>query len=102
LGRLAFSPDGGRLAVANDTEGRVWELRRIRAQLAEMGLDWDAPPLSTPDPAEAAALPLRIRVELGAPLRVLPGFARPLLRIPAGRGAAAPTVELPADVFAPP
>jgi WD40 repeat protein len=92
---LAFGPDGGRLAVANDTEVRVWDLRRIRAQLAEMGLDWDAPPLSTPDPAEAASAPLRVRVELDAPTLD-------------GRRDAAPavanktTVELPADVFAPP
>jgi serine/threonine protein kinase/WD40 repeat protein len=85
---LAFSPDGGRLAVSIDTEFRVWDLRRIRAQLAEMGLDWDAPSLSTPDPTEAAAPPLRVRVELDAPTLD-------------GKRDAAPVAELPADVFAP-
>jgi hypothetical protein len=40
----AFSPDGTQLAT---TTGRstvvVWDLRRVREQLAAMGLDWDAP-----------------------------------------------------------
>jgi WD40 repeat protein len=92
---LAFSPDGGRLAVPVDTEVRVWDLRRIRAQLAEMGLDWDAPPLSTPDPAETASPPLRVRVELDAPILDSRQDAAPAV-------ADGTTVELPADVFAPP
>jgi WD40 repeat protein len=95
LGWLAFSPDGGRLAVTTDTEVRVWDLRRIRAQLAEMGLDWDAPPLSTPDPADAAAPPLRVRLELDAPPLDSRRDAAPAV-------ADGSTVELPADVFAPP
>jgi serine/threonine protein kinase/WD40 repeat protein len=61
---LAFSPDGGRLAVPIENEVRVWDLRLIRAQLAEMGLDWDQPPIPTPDPAADAAAPrLKVRVE---------------------------------------
>jgi serine/threonine protein kinase/WD40 repeat protein len=42
---LAFSPDGGLLAAAcGANEGiQLWDLRRIRARLASMGLDW-APP----------------------------------------------------------
>src|SRR5262249_11977115 len=41
----------------------VWDLAAIRRHLAAMGLDWDAPPIPTPDPAEAAAPTLRVRVE---------------------------------------
>jgi tetratricopeptide (TPR) repeat protein len=62
MGRPAFSPDGGRLAVPIGDVVIVWDLRLIRAQLAGMGLDWDAPPIPTGDPAEPTATPLRVRV----------------------------------------
>jgi tetratricopeptide (TPR) repeat protein len=44
-GPFAFSPDGTRL-IAGTSQGTVlvWDLRRIREQLAPMGVDWDAPP----------------------------------------------------------
>jgi tetratricopeptide (TPR) repeat protein len=61
--RLALSPDGGRLGARADNEVLVWDLRLVRSQLAEMGLDWDAPPIPAIGPAEAAAPPLRVRVE---------------------------------------
>jgi len=40
-----FSPDGSRLVVTTHEPpcAHVWDLRAIRRQLAEMGLDWDAP-----------------------------------------------------------
>ena len=42
--RLAFSPDGTKLiASTNQKTVLVWDLRRIREQLAPLGLDWDAP-----------------------------------------------------------
>ena len=48
-----FSPDGSRLVFSsNDGPAvHVWDLRRIRRRLVEMGLDWDAPPLPETDPA---------------------------------------------------
>lgn len=51
LQMLEFSPDGGRIA-AGCLAGRfqVWDLRRIREQLADFGLDWDLPRL---EPASA-------------------------------------------------
>jgi tetratricopeptide (TPR) repeat protein len=61
--RLALSPDGGRLAARADNEVLVWDLRLVRSQLTEMGLDWDAPPISTIGSAEAAPPPVRVRVE---------------------------------------
>jgi WD40 repeat protein len=45
---VGFSPDGGQLATfrLNETMSiRLWDIRRIRQELAEMGLDWPAPPL---------------------------------------------------------
>ncbi len=43
--RLCFSPDGSRLA-AGTRAGliQVWDVRRIRRQLAEIGLDWKLKP----------------------------------------------------------
>jgi hypothetical protein len=61
-----FTADGARLVGVDDGERRelrVWDLRRLRAGLAERGLDWDAVPLSaaTPQPA------LRVTLEPAAP-----------------------------------
>jgi len=56
-GPALFSPDGTRLVVAAPDGFRVWDLRRIRSELAKLGLDWDAPPL-----AEAANLPEPLEV----------------------------------------
>jgi WD40 repeat protein len=45
---MAFSPDGTHLAAGRDHMIHLWDLRRIRAQLAGLGLDWDAPPYPPP------------------------------------------------------
>ena len=52
---LVFSPDGTKLiARTNQKTALVWDLRRIRDQLAPLGLDWDAPPYPTaPDSNDA-------------------------------------------------
>jgi hypothetical protein len=51
---MAFSSDGGLLAVTSgDSQSiHVWDLRAIRQQLVEMGLDWD-PKSLPPGPAPA-------------------------------------------------
>jgi tetratricopeptide (TPR) repeat protein len=56
---LVFSPDGTKL-VANTRQktALVWDLRRIRDQLAPMGLDWDAPPYPVASAASEASGPL--------------------------------------------
>jgi serine/threonine protein kinase/WD40 repeat protein len=56
-----FSDDGGRLFAgdARRQRGYVWDLRRIRAQLKGLGLDWDWPDLP-PDTTPREA----IRVEI--------------------------------------
>jgi WD40 repeat protein len=41
---LGFSPDGGFLATLGQNNTlRLWDLRRIRSQLKEIGLDWPGP-----------------------------------------------------------
>jgi eukaryotic-like serine/threonine-protein kinase len=67
LGPCCFTPDGTQLiALGMDSQAlHVWDLRLIRRQLAEMGLDWDAPPY--PEAAGAATEPLEVRV-IGAEL----------------------------------
>jgi len=60
-----FTPDGTRLlAVGAETADLyIFDLSAIRAGLAELDLDWDAPPLpSTPAPP---ATPLSIEFKMG-------------------------------------
>jgi tetratricopeptide (TPR) repeat protein len=65
-----FSPDGSRLVVTTN-EGpavHVWDLRAIRRRLAEMGLDWDAPPLPGPETSTGDAedrSALKVDVDFG-------------------------------------
>ena len=42
---LRFTPDGASLLALEWTRGiQVWDLRKLRAELAALKLDWDAPP----------------------------------------------------------
>jgi serine/threonine protein kinase/WD40 repeat protein/tetratricopeptide (TPR) repeat protein len=62
------SPDGSRLVVTtnNGPAVHIWDLRMIRAHLAAMGLDWDAPAFFDDDPAGPGSPPLQpLRVDLG-------------------------------------
>ena len=60
VGEMTFSPDGSRLAVATESLSvQLWDLRAVRARLAETGLDWDAPPCP---PAPAETEPPRVEV----------------------------------------
>ena len=64
-GRLVVSPDGSQLAAAcGDGLIQVWDLRSLRQQLADLGLDWDLPPYPPLDQKKEAA-PLRATVDLG-------------------------------------
>jgi WD40 repeat protein/tRNA A-37 threonylcarbamoyl transferase component Bud32 len=66
---LLFTPDGTRLvAVSNDGKAiHVWDLRRIRAELVEIGLDWEMPPY--PESTEVMHRPLEVRVDAGSRVR---------------------------------
>jgi tetratricopeptide (TPR) repeat protein len=61
-----FTPDGTRLITNGvDTQAlHVWDLRALRAQLAELGLDWDSPPYPPAAP-EKATPPLTVSVHYG-------------------------------------
>ncbi len=67
VGKAEFTPDGTRLVVvSNDGKAiHVWDLKRIRAELAKLDLDWDAPPY--PERADPAPSSLEVRV-VGADL----------------------------------
>ena len=55
----AFGPDGATLYTTADGGFRVWDLRRIRERLAEIGLDWEATAFP---PAAPASGPVRVNV----------------------------------------
>jgi WD40 repeat protein len=57
---LAFSPSGTQLAVATDGV-YLWDLRRLRQELAALNLDWDQPPFSLPN-ATSSANPGRVKI----------------------------------------
>jgi serine/threonine protein kinase/WD40 repeat protein len=64
LGPSAFSPDGSQLVVYTRAgDFRVWDLRRVRAQLRDLRLDWDLP--AYPPPPHAGAKPMRVEVDVG-------------------------------------
>jgi hypothetical protein len=60
MDRMIFNGDGTLLVgVTNDSRCvRVWDLRKIREGLKELGLDWDAPPYLPLKPADAQAAPV--------------------------------------------
>ncbi len=58
---LLFSHDGSQLAGMMGTVGvQLWDLRRIRAQLADMGLDWDRPPYP---PETKRTAPIQVKIQ---------------------------------------
>jgi WD40 repeat protein len=62
-----FSPDGTQLLTSGGGDGawvRVWDLRAVRAGLAERGLDWERPPYPPAGAAEGAPK-LRVEVDRG-------------------------------------
>jgi hypothetical protein len=61
-GAALFTPDGTRLVVAVKDGLRVWDLRRIRAELVKLGLDWDLAPYR-PLPAEQPTRPVTVRLD---------------------------------------
>jgi serine/threonine protein kinase/WD40 repeat protein/Flp pilus assembly protein TadD len=72
-GFARFTPDGARLLVLNGRQAAyVWDLRLLRQQLAERGLDWDAP--QYPQPASQGE-PLRLQIDLGNLDRLRPRLA---------------------------
>jgi eukaryotic-like serine/threonine-protein kinase len=65
VGAIQFSPDSGMLALAASHLVHLWDLRHLRRELAEVGLDWDAPPY--PAQPAPAPRPLQVEVDPGMP-----------------------------------
>ena len=59
-----FTPDGTKL-IGLGYGIRVWDLRLVRQQLAELGLDWDAPPYPAADSRSEPKQPLKVQILLG-------------------------------------
>jgi WD40 repeat protein/tetratricopeptide (TPR) repeat protein len=64
------TPDGSRLVITtNDGPAvHVWDLRAIRRRLADLGLDWDAPPLPSAESSSGVAEDrpsLKVEVDFG-------------------------------------
>jgi WD40 repeat protein len=67
IGRFQFSPDGSHLAAMQlDHQVQLWDLRLIRRDLKEMHLDWDMPPISAEQAAEAVPVTLEIETDLAS------------------------------------
>jgi hypothetical protein len=62
-GPAAFTPDGTKLVVVAKNGLCIWDLRRIRAELAKLDLDWEAP--AYPPAANANPKELQVQVDLG-------------------------------------
>jgi WD40 repeat protein len=90
---LALSPDGSQLAAGRDHIIHLWDLRRIRKQLARLGLDWASPPY--PPPAKRLPLgPVVLVPPVDDHAKEGPIIQAPVgLRLPAGNNADAPTPE---------
>jgi hypothetical protein len=58
---MHFSPDASMLAVASVGTVDPWDLRRLREELALLGLDWERPPY----PPAAPAGPLTVELDPG-------------------------------------
>ncbi len=60
------TPDGTKLITVNMVKGmHVWDLRLIRQQLRERGLDWESPPLADAAPTRQLAEPVKVEIQLG-------------------------------------
>jgi serine/threonine protein kinase/WD40 repeat protein len=58
-----FTPDGTKLIAVNRMKGiSVWDLRLIRRQLKDLGLDWDWPEFQPAAKADVPRTPLKIQL----------------------------------------
>jgi hypothetical protein len=55
-----FSPDGDAIAARAPDGFRVWDLRRIRAGLSQLELDWSAPPFPDEDRQSITEAPWKV------------------------------------------
>jgi serine/threonine protein kinase/WD40 repeat protein len=60
-----FTPDGTRLVTTCNLGAYVWDLRLIRQELQELGLDWEWPEFPPADSSRNGSKLLKVEVELG-------------------------------------
>jgi len=60
-----FTPDGTRLVAMSLKGMHVWDLRRIRQQLKELGLDWDWPAFPAASTSRGSLEPVKLKIDLG-------------------------------------
>jgi hypothetical protein len=60
----SFSQDGSRLVTKGENGVRVWDLRALRRQLDDLKLDWDLPPLASPQAPHLPTGPWTVISEL--------------------------------------
>ncbi len=58
---LGFTSDGTQLVVSSEFEIHVWDLRTIRRELKDIGLDWNWPEF-LPDVDDDAQKPLEVKL----------------------------------------
>ena len=64
ISSLCFSPSGAKLAALGEAHTlQVWDLRALRRDLSELGLDWEQPPYPPVPTIANASAPLRLRIE---------------------------------------
>jgi serine/threonine protein kinase/WD40 repeat protein len=64
--RMKFNSDSSKLALVTNQHLELWDLRQLRQELAEIGLDWDLPPYPPAPTREPVREPIRIQVDLGS------------------------------------
>jgi hypothetical protein len=61
--QVLFSPDNTKLITINMIKGiHVWDLRLIRRELKELGLDWDWPAIPPADAPRLIAEPVSVKI----------------------------------------
>ena len=69
-----FTPDGTRLVArcSGETALYVWDLRLIRQQLKDLGLDWDWPDFKPADSDVMTARPVKVEIVTGDLAKLAP------------------------------
>jgi serine/threonine protein kinase/WD40 repeat protein len=61
-----FTPDGTKLITVNFTKGiHVWDLRLIRRELQDLGLDWDWPEFPPASDVPRVTEPVKVEIRMG-------------------------------------
>jgi serine/threonine protein kinase/WD40 repeat protein len=66
IDQALFTPDGTKLITLNNLKGiHVWDLRLVRRELKELGLDWEWPEFPSAPATRGSVEPLKVEIRLG-------------------------------------